>query len=56
MTAFRYFLALFFINLFIAIAQTFLYYYFAILGFSLSNTLSLMIFNKALKHPLVTEK
>lgn len=55
-TALRYFLTIFAINLFTTIAQTFLFYYFGVLGFNLSNTLSLLVFNKALKHPLVTEK
>lgn len=39
-----------------SIVQTFLWYYFAVLGYNLANTLSLLIYNKALKHPLVSEK
>lgn len=49
-----YFLLVLGVNLFIAITQTFIWYYFAILGYNLSNTLSLLIYNKSLKHPLVT--
>ena len=31
-------------------------YDFTVLGFNLSNTLSMMIYNKTLKHPIITEK
>lgn len=44
------------LNLFMSILQTFMWYYFAILGYNLSNTMSLLIFDKALKHPLISEK
>lgn len=39
-----------------ALDTAFLFFYFGVLGFNLSNTLSLMVFNKSLKHPLITEK
>lgn len=55
-TGLIYFFAIFSISLLLAISQTFLWYYFGVLGFNLSNTLSLLIFQKALKHPLITEK
>ena len=44
------------LNLFMSILQTFMWYFFAILGYNLSNTMSLLIFDKALKHPLISEK
>lgn len=53
-TGLAYFFAIFGISLFLAISQTFMFYYFGILGYNLSNTLSLLIYNKALKHPLIT--
>lgn len=53
-TGLLYFFAIFFINLFLAVVQTFIWYYFGVLGFNLSNTLSLLIYEKALKHPLIT--
>lgn len=49
-----YFFAIFGIALFLSITQTFFFYYFGILGYNLSNTFSLLIYNKALKHPLIT--
>jgi ABC-type multidrug transport system fused ATPase/permease subunit len=39
-----------------AIFQSHLYYRFAIFGFNLSNTLSLLIFQKSLKYPALCEK
>ena len=39
-----------------ALDTSYLFFYFGVLGFNLSNTLSLLVFNKALKHPLITEK
>ena len=51
-----YFLQIFFLKIMMTLSQTFLYYYFAILGFNLSNTLSLLIYDKALRHPLITGK
>lgn len=39
------------IAVFKALLQSHLYYKFAVLGFNLSNTLSLLIFAKALKYP-----
>ncbi len=49
-----YFIAIFSVTCFLVISQTSMWYYFAILGYNLSNTLSLIIYNKALKHPLIT--
>ena len=51
-----YFFVMFGLNLFMSILQTFMWYFFAILGYNLSNTMSLLIFDKALKHPLISEK
>jgi len=53
-TGLIYFFTIFSINLFLSIVQTFIWYYFGVLGFNLSNTLSLLIYEKALKHPLIT--
>lgn len=44
------------VTLLMALDTSFLFFYFGVLGFNLSNTLSLMVFNKSLKHPLITEK
>lgn len=55
-TSLLYFLAIFTITMLMALLTSYLFFYFGVLGFNLSNTLSLMIFNKSLKHPLITEK
>jgi hypothetical protein len=39
-----------------AIMQSHLYYQFAVCGFNLSNTLSLLIYEKSLKYPALCEK
>jgi ABC-type bacteriocin/lantibiotic exporter with double-glycine peptidase domain len=39
-----------------ALLQSHLYYRFAVLGFNLSNTLSLLVFAKALRYPALCEK
>jgi hypothetical protein len=39
-----------------AIMQSHLYYQFAVFGFNLSNTLSLLIYEKSLKYPALCEK
>jgi ABC-type bacteriocin/lantibiotic exporter with double-glycine peptidase domain len=39
-----------------ALLQSHLYYKFAVLGFNLSNTLSLLVFAKALRYPALCEK
>lgn len=39
-----------------AIMQSHLYYHFAVFGFNLSNTLSLLIYEKSLKYPALCEK
>lgn len=44
------------ISLLKALLQSHLYYKFAVLGFNLSNTLSLIIYDKALKYPALCEK
>ena len=44
------------ISLVKALLQSHLYYKFAVLGFNLSNTLSLIIYDKALKYPALCEK
>lgn len=51
-----YFFAIFMITLLMALDTSYLFYYFGVLGFNLSNTLSLLVYNKALKHPLITQK
>lgn len=51
-----YFCAIFFTSFMTALIIAQLYYHFGIFGYNLTNTLSLMIYNKALKHPLLTEK
>jgi ABC-type multidrug transport system fused ATPase/permease subunit len=49
-----YFIGIFITTLLISLSTTLLWYYFTILGFNLSNTFSLLIYNKALRHPLIT--
>lgn len=44
------------ITLLMAVDTSYLFFYFGVLGFNLSNTLSLLVYNKSLKHPLITEK
>lgn len=44
-------LGIFFTNLGKAILQSHLFYRFAVFGFNLSNTLSLLIYEKSLKYP-----
>jgi hypothetical protein len=39
-----------------AVLQSHLYYQFAVFGFNLSNTLSLLIYEKSLKYPALCEK
>ena len=51
-----FFLGIFFIKFIMCVSQSFLFFYFAILGFNISNTLSLMIYKKSLAHPLITLK
>lgn len=50
------FLALLFTTLIIAIATSQISYHFGMLGYNLSTTIDLMLYRKALKHPLMTEK
>jgi hypothetical protein len=42
------------VTLLMALDTSYLFFYFGVLGFNLSNTLSLLVYNKALKHPLIT--
>lgn len=51
-----YFFAIFMVTLLMALNTSYLFYYFGVLGFNLSNTLSLLIYNKSLRHPLITQK
>ena len=51
-----YFCSIFLIRLLLAIILPHFYYKFGVFGFNLTNTLSLMIYKKAMKHPLLTEK
>lgn len=51
-----YFFGIFGVTLFLALVTSYLFFYFGVLGFNLSNILSLLVFNKALKHPLISEK
>lgn len=51
-----YFCSIFLLTLLMALDTSYLFFYFGVLGFNLSNTLSLLVYNKALKHPLITEK
>lgn len=51
-----YFFSIFTVTLLMALDTSFLFFYFGVLGFNLSNTLSLLVYNKALKHPLLTQK
>ena len=51
-----YFCSVFLIRVVLAIILPHFYYKICTLGFNLTNTLSLMIYNKATKHPLLTEK
>jgi hypothetical protein len=55
-TSILYFFSIFAVTLFMALDTSYLFFSFGVLGFNLSNTLSLLIYNKALKHPLLTEK
>lgn len=55
-TSLYFFLTILSIKFIMCLSQSFLYYYFTVLGFNISNTLSLMIYKKALDHPLITEK
>lgn len=55
-TGFLYFLGILSATLVMSLLMSQIYYIFAVLGFNLSNTLSLLIYNKTLKHPLITEK
>lgn len=49
-----YFVGIFMLTLLLALDTSYLFFYFGVLGFNLSNTLSLLVYNKALKHPLIT--
>jgi hypothetical protein len=51
-----YFIAIFIVTLSMSFGSSFLIYHFGVLGYTLSNTLSLLIYQKALKHPLITQK
>lgn len=51
-----YFLGILVTSFVVSVAVSHIFYNFAVFGFNLSNTLSLMLYNKALKHPLITEK
>lgn len=51
-----YFVGIFMLTLLLALDTSYLFFYFGVLGFNLSNTLSLLVYNKALKHPLITQK
>jgi hypothetical protein len=51
-----YFLGMFALSIANTISQVYMWYCFGFMGFSLSNTLSLLIYSKAMKHPLITEK
>lgn len=51
-----YFLGILISSFVVSVAFAHIFYNFAVFGFNLSNTLSLMLYDKALKHPLITEK
>jgi hypothetical protein len=51
-----YFSSIFGVAIISTIAQVHLWYRFSFMGYSISNTLSLIIYKKAMKHPLITEK
>lgn len=51
-----FFFAIFMTNFILSVSSSHIFFRFAIFGYNLSNTLSLLLFNKALKHPLLTEK
>lgn len=55
-TSLVYFGSIFMVTLLMALDTSYLFFYFGVLGFNLSNTLSLLVYNKALKYPLITEK
>ena len=49
-----FFAAIFATNFLTSISASHLFYHFALIGFNLSNALSLLIYEKSLKHPLLT--
>ena len=51
-----FFATVFATNFLTAISDSHMCYHFSLLGFNLSNALSLLIYEKSLKHPLLTEK
>ena len=51
-----YFLSILGVRLLLGICLSHFYYRLGVFGFKLSNTLSLLIYTKALKHPLLAEK
>ena len=51
-----YFLAIFTCSLVVSVLIAQIMFYFVVLGFNISNSLTLMIFHKALKHPLLASK
>ena len=42
--------------MFVMLAESNSWNWLAVLGYDITNTLSLLIYNKAMKHPLLTEK
>ena len=50
------FVIVFFMNFFKIIANSHVLFNFGVLGFNLSNTLSLLIYDKSLKHPVLCLK
>jgi len=51
-----YFITILTFSFFLCVSNSFIWYYFNIIGYNVSNTLSLAIFYKSLKHPFISEK
>jgi ATP-binding cassette subfamily C (CFTR/MRP) protein 1 len=50
------FIGVFFLAFFKLLSQSHVFYNFAIIGFNLSNTLSVLLYEKSLKHPVLCQK